>query len=630
MKMTCLALFVILSAGEILLSALTPALTWGIEDDWPNDHEHKPSLGEKSGQVDLFTDIGVGFRGSWLSSLAWGDYDADGDLDILIAGCASPVPSAVTFTYRYLNANGVFFENGTGLEGVNFCSVAWGDYDNDADLDILLSGLSDTGEIISRVYRNDGGAFIDIAAGLPPLWKCSSAWGDYDNDGDLDILLSGSSNFNNLITRVYRNDEGSFVDIEAGLLGLFFGTVDWGDYDNDGDLDILLTGTDGAVRYTRVYQNSGGIFADIGAGLAGVTWSAGAWGDYDGDGDLDILVTGATDSAHIARVYRNDSGAFIDIGAGLPDIYEGSAAWGDYDNDGDLDILLTGAASAGYISRVYRNDSGAFVDIGAGLTGVVEGPAAWGDYDNDGDLDILLTGSTGTERITKVYRNECIQPNTPPTPPSNLSFVLLDSVGTFSWDEATDNETSSTGLTYNLRIGTTYNGQEIMSSMADLDTGYRRLSELGNTNQSRSWTIVFPDSVPRFYWSVQAVDGAFAGSAFAPVEHFDPSGGLSGINDSSDNTPALYKLYTNVPNPFNPLTTIAFELAAEQAVTLKVYDVAGRLVDTLLDNEIAGAGLTKIAWQGRDGDGRDVPTGVYLYRLEGRGFSETKRMALVR
>ncbi|MDO8834678.1 MAG: VCBS repeat-containing protein, partial [Vicinamibacterales bacterium] len=105
-----------------------------------------------------------------------------------------------------------------GLEAVRYSSVAWGDYDNDGDLDILLTGEYAFGAPISRVYRNDGGSFVDIAAGLEGVRDSSVAWGDYDNDGDLDILLTGEG-ASGYVSRVYRNDGGSFVDIAAGLEG---------------------------------------------------------------------------------------------------------------------------------------------------------------------------------------------------------------------------------------------------------------------------------------------------------------------------------------------------------------------------------------------------------------------------
>jgi hypothetical protein len=86
----------------------------------------------------------------------------------------------------------------------------------------------------------------------------------------------------------------------------------------------------------------------------------------------------------------------------------------------------------------------------------------------------------------------------------------------------------------------------------------------------------------------------------------------------------------NVPNPFNPQTTIAFDLPNQSAVRLAVYDVSGRLVDVLLDGDIAVQGRSEVVWQGRDMGGRVVSAGVYFYRLEAGSFSETKRMVLVK
>ena len=84
------------------------------------------------------------------------------------------------------------------------------------------------------------------------------------------------------------------------------------------------------------------------------------------------------------------------------------------------------------------------------------------------------------------------------------------------------------------------------------------------------------------------------------------------------------------PNPFNPQTTIAFEMPNEQAVSLSIFDVSGRLVDVLIDNEIAAQGRNEVVWRGRDSGGRVAPAGVYFYRLETGSFSETKRMVRVK
>jgi predicted nucleotidyltransferase len=92
----------------------------------------------------------------------------------------------------------------------------------------------------------------------------SAAWGDYDNDGDLDVLLTGTPDSTSGISEIYRNDgNDTFVPLSAGLTGVFRGAVAWGDYDNDNDLDILLTGTpDGATGISKIYRNDGGIFVE--------------------------------------------------------------------------------------------------------------------------------------------------------------------------------------------------------------------------------------------------------------------------------------------------------------------------------------------------------------------------------
>ena len=324
------------------------------------------------------------------------------------------------------------------------------------------------------------------------------------------------------MTKVYRNDGGgAFTDIGAALAGVYDkGSVAWGDYDNDGDLDILLAGTaDGGGLIARVYRNDGGgVFTDIGAALTGVWSGSVAWGDYDNDGDLDILLTGNTGSGFVTKLYRNDGAdAFSDVGAALTGVHSGSGAWGDYDNDGDLDILLAGYNGSGVpVSIVYRNDgSGVFTDIGAGLTGVSWGTVtAWGDYDNDGRLDILLAGYNGSNFVTKVYRSGAPAANAVPGAPTGLSAVPAPGQLTFSWTAAGDAETPAAGLSYNVRVGTTAGGIETASPMASLGSGLRRLVQRGNAGQ-RTTAVIKGLAPGTYYWSVQAVDGAFAGSPFA-------------------------------------------------------------------------------------------------------------------
>ena len=115
----------------------------------------------------------------------------------------------------YNNDGGVFTDVSAALWEVDHSSVAWGDYDNDGNLDILL-----TGSYISCVYRNHGTTLTEVSVGLPGVDLSSVAWGDYDNDGDLDILLTGRATEFSSISRVYRNDGGTFTDVDAGVPGV--------------------------------------------------------------------------------------------------------------------------------------------------------------------------------------------------------------------------------------------------------------------------------------------------------------------------------------------------------------------------------------------------------------------------
>jgi predicted nucleotidyltransferase len=480
------------------------------------------------------------------SSAVWGDYDNDGDLDILVTGMDGS-STIKAFVYRNDGAD-TFTEVVTDtLIGIIYGSAEWGDYDNDGDLDILLAGGRYGSSSDANVYRNDGGDnfTLTISDTLRDLRSTSAAWGDYDNDGDLDILFTGHvQGAANPFAAVYRND-GSGVFFSAvttdTLTGVHKGSGVWGDYDNDGDLDILLVGCSAGeisctARTVKVFRNDGSdSFIDIGASLVDLLGADAEWGDYDNDGDLDILLSGSTGATRIARVFRNDGSdlftqAVTDTLAGVS---PGSVAWGDYDNDGDLDILLTGDTPTGPFSAVYRNDgSDTFTPaITDTITNVSHGSAAWGDYDNDGDLDILLTGCASVAfcdtRYTAIYRNELITtiaPYAPPAPPSSLSSDVSGQTVELSW--AAPPATCTTpipALTYNLYVGSTPGGVDVAPPMAFTPpdphpSGLRLLPAFGNAQHGLTATLRLPYGT--YYWSVQAIDHTFAGSAFATEGSF--------------------------------------------------------------------------------------------------------------
>lgn len=454
------------------------------------------------------------------SSIDWGDFDNDGDLDLLLTG-QDISNDRIALIYRN-DGGSKFMALDVGFDGVAAGEATWGDFDNDGDLDLALTGFNSANLEVARIYRNNGDdSFSDIGADLTGVFLSAVDWGDFDNDGDLDLLYAGTA-AGVSTTLVYRNDDGVFTSLATNLIGVSDGTVAWGDFDNDGWLDILLVGssqTEGSI--SRIYANDGfGTFTETAAALPGVASGNAALGDYDNDGDTDILIAGSSTGGRLARILRNDGNfAFVEIDVGITGVSNGSIAFGDYDNDGALDILLAGFdAQFNRVAMVYHNaGNDVFSNINAFLEGVIFGDVGWVDYDADNDLDILLTGSSLTSRVASIYRNNVAAPGTPPQPPLGLTASFTDTSLTFNWQAGT----LPAGLTSNLRVGTTPGASDILTAMS-LNDGYRQIVKSGNTGHLSTAKVKISDilSYPSVYWSVQVIDNAFRGSDFADEASF--------------------------------------------------------------------------------------------------------------
>jgi len=454
--------------------------------------------------------------------VVWGDYDNDGDLDAVVVGL-----SASSRVAKVFRNDGTTFMQAANLTPVSSGTAAWGDYDNDGDLDIFITGYGGpTASYVSKLYRNDAGTFTEISTSIVGVNNSSVAWGDFNNDGKTDIALCGISTDSVYVTKIYKNNgNGNFTEISSSLTGVAKGSIAWGDYDSDGDLDILLPGLAGTNRVTKIYRNTDGAFTEISASLEPVGNSSAVWGDYDNDGDLDILLSGNAGSNPVTKIYRNTDGNFSNVSTGLAAVSFSSVSWGDFNNNGTYDILVTGLKDdTTRIAKIYLNIDGSFSeDTSAHLTGTSNSNASIGDYDSDGDLDLLIAGDTSaTGKLTRLYRNalDSTLTNSSPSVPTNLTSVVNGTSVTLSWNKSTDTKTPQNGLTYNIRVGVLSKGTEIVSPLVINDsTGKRLVSSIGNTGHKNSWTIKdLP--IGTFYWSVQAIDNGLKGSSFASEKTF--------------------------------------------------------------------------------------------------------------
>ncbi len=376
-----------------------------------------------TGAFAQFTDTNPGMATSAFECVVAGDYDQDGSVDVIVMGSGS---HDIAFTTLYRNVGGAFVDSGIPLVGLSPSAAsatqcaAWGDFDGDGDLDLAMTGLTTGGVPTTIVYRNDGSTFTPVAGNFLGVFAGTVSWADYDGDGDLDLLVTGITAATAgapAVTRLYRNDAGTFTSVAHPFQNAYLGPVAWGDYDGDGRIDVLICGADsgGAVSAT-LWRNLGGTFVDAGANLPGLDLGFAKWGDFDGDGDLDLLFGGNSNSGFISRIYRNDAGTLTDIGANLVPVIWSSAAWGDYDNDGDLDAMVIGYDPVAQAARstLYRNVGGNFTDSGFAFHNVYLGCVSWLDSDKDGDLDLLLSGNEVGSDILRLYRNDstCPAPKT--------------------------------------------------------------------------------------------------------------------------------------------------------------------------------------------------------------------------
>ncbi|MEE4380975.1 MAG: VCBS repeat-containing protein [Pseudomonadales bacterium] len=356
-------------------------------------------------------------------SNAWADVDGDGDLDLAVSAKSGAI-------FLYENRDGTFVSIGEAMglptEGEEIRGLSWGDYDGDGDPDLL--GGSNVSPIPSRsyLYRHDGDRFTEVAAAVgvtvPGRSSRQANWVDFDGDGDLDLYAADRAGANRLLRN--PGDGGRFEPFPYAR-----GTIDvrrtvgacWFDFDRDGDLDLFLANQSGDSD--ALWRNDGDRFVDVAPALGmdqtqrwldegGVGCAV---GDHDDDGDPDLFV--GTYGRNL--LYRNETEdgrpRFVEVAgaAGLVDPHSVVGAdWGDVDNDGDLDLFVAAYERVDGVqqprNQLFLNEGGRFRNVLA-----VDDPAnaadhgvVWVDYDRDGDLDLSLTDGYGPTGGHPVFRNE--------------------------------------------------------------------------------------------------------------------------------------------------------------------------------------------------------------------------------
>jgi hypothetical protein len=328
----------------------------------------------------------------------WGASDVSSTRLVSIYGTYTPGGAPLVFT-DVSSATG--FDVQTTSSESSGSGLHWGDLDDDGDLDAIV-----TGSPSRRLTSNSEGASFFVASFGGGAADRQGALLDIDNDGDLDFWHQAET--------LWEND-GLGVLTNAGNLGLGDPTNNEGvaaaDVDGDGACDVVMCSENGNwighhERRTPVTLVGS---ADVADGLNDVGDAGNgdyvSSGDVDDDGDLDFFY-------HFGggKLFVSDGdGTYTESPSGISVVTGNSdkfgSAWGDYDNDGDLD-LFTPRYDSGSPGYLWRNDGGTFanVAVAAGIADTSgQRSACWGDYDNDGDLDLYVVTRGGGANV--LYRN---------------------------------------------------------------------------------------------------------------------------------------------------------------------------------------------------------------------------------
>lgn len=476
-------------------------------------------------QSTLFSNYGQDLLGSrsYTFSLFANDLDNDGDMDVIQGNYGRP-------TYIWLNDGSGNFTATSNLGTSNTNSVYSVDLNNDGFADIIQGK---NGQPLTVWSNNGHGAFTSTWTAPAVFATCTVAAADVDRDGDMDII---QGNFNN-VTRIYLNDgSGQFPaynDVGNGAIN-YTQSVFAADVDNDGYVDIIQANCDGfddnRGEYTapnrcidnwpnklypiKVWHNNGaGAFPNTIWQSENVSTRSIFAADFNGDGFVDIAMGGHAGSGQgiSSRIYLNDGDGTFSRAQDF-----GSVPWeegdfaADVDNDGDIDILEGGHNGSDGTKVFLNNGNGYFLESGT-LLNMEGGRLFAADVNGDGIMDII-------PRSGRILLGWGLQANNRPAAPWDFSAEAsaMDPDGkmddiTFTWSDGHDAESSARELTYNIKVGTAANADNIVSGVTGI--GY------GNAGSNNSMIL---RNLPYglYFWNIQTIDAGLMKSQWAVPKSF--------------------------------------------------------------------------------------------------------------
>jgi hypothetical protein len=490
---------------------------------------------------------------------AFCDINNDGYLDLSIV-------QESEVNYIFMNINGTLESSPSWQSSDADFSIAcaFGDVDNDGDSDLAVGNYSFAGGRVT-LYENQAGGLNPIPAWAADyMGACWVGWGDVDSDGDVDLAAADLYSY----PCVFTNNNGTLETTPSWVASdynLDFAGA-WIDFDNDGDLDLSIGNVNGSIPLVRIYENTDGSLeraaswtsilpnAELGA-AEGITA-----GDIDADGWLDLAITNDMNDAKKNFGFINMGGYFDTIPSWIStDSYRSiRCALGDVDGDGDMDFAT--ASGPYYYATVYLNNGAIFSSSPDWFSNTrAEWGVSFGDVDNDGVAQMVDT-LYGNDTLNLFY----------------LSHYPVHSLDTIKVD-----------------------GIPLPSS--DYCYG-REFGWISLKNAPAAGSIV---SIYYLY----SIDMELAAGGIYLFQN-----GTVGVKGKEKPLTLDQPRLNLFPNPAFDRVTISYNIQKDMHVSLRIYDVSGHLIKTLV-NGYRGDGLGCVQWNLIDNSNKRVPNGVYYAHL---------------
>ena len=571
----------------------------------------------------------------------WYDYDFDGDVDLFIGcGPAQNGLSAVDRLYKNM-----FKETGTAsFERIDTSPIAtdlqdgqvWNfiDYDNDGDLDAFVTNYA---AVNDRFYRNDNGTYVSLNNALTIGGQhLSNAWGDFDNDGDLDVIITSESG-----NSYFRNDNGTFVsDTTAFTLSGNTRASAIGDYDKDGKLDIFFSGTgDAAGLFRNTTQNEN---QWVEFNLTGTVSNRSAFGaKVKLKATINNNPVWQYREVNAQNGFNSQNSLIVHIGLGDATAIDSVVIiW----PSGTTDILTNLSVNQLYNvtesipSQFLRADFNTNKTDGFGSPLTIQftdisvvdpnNPiTSWQwDFDNDGTIDATSQNPEWTYNSTGTYTVK-LTVQTGAASDTKIKTGYIDVMRVPGYPTIAFEDPAFTDTTVVAGARKTFIISAIDTSGYNVSYNWIQNGADKGTDSSYKYVALgfIPTPAPRTDTLTVEISNGY--NSISRTWYINVVK-TTDVKEISNSIPKQYALEQNYPNPFNPSTRIRFAIPKSGLVQLKVFDILGEEVATLL-NDYKSAGTYEVDFNSNESD-LSLPSGLYLYSLKSGNFSQTKKMILLK